>query len=82
MVLIFPEKDWKGIKMLPEYNTLMSQFGNQKHRCVCTYVCLCVGGGGEHCGQMVKTLAGKFEGSRIDFQLGQFGVATSLGKKT
>ncbi|XP_065907867.1 cyclin-dependent kinase 8-like [Dysidea avara] len=31
-VMGFPqEKDWKGIKMLPEYNTLISQFGNQKH---------------------------------------------------
>lgn len=32
--MIYSEKDWKGIKMLPEYNTLMSQFGNQKHRLV------------------------------------------------
>jgi len=32
--VICVEKDWKGIKMLPEYNTLMSHFGNQKHRLV------------------------------------------------
>ena len=34
--------------MLPEYNTLMSQFGNQKHRCVHMCACVCVweGGGG------------------------------------
>ena len=32
--VICTEKDWKGIKMLPEYNTLISHFGNQKHRLV------------------------------------------------
>ena len=32
--VIYTEKDWKGIKMLPEYNTLISHFGNQKHRLV------------------------------------------------
>ena len=32
--VICTEKDWKGIKMLPEYNTLISHFGNQKHRSV------------------------------------------------
>ena len=34
--VIYAEKDWKGIKMLPEYNTLISHFGNQKHRLVWT----------------------------------------------
>ena len=35
--VICTEKDWKGIKMLPEYNTLISHFGNQKHRLVLSH---------------------------------------------
>ena len=35
--VICTEKDWKSIKMLPEYSTLISHFGNQKHRLVLNY---------------------------------------------